>query len=552
MARQPFGGNVAVLDSSTGQPLVGHTCTVWTAETGGTRLMDLQTVGGTPISNGEITTLDYGKVPQFLGPDGMDEVWLDTGVSRFLLESTNMTERMTQAESTLASLVSRMGTVESGLAAATRTLDGGTPSVSTFTFKVRNGTANEWTSANPVLAKGEIGWETTSNRFKVGDGVTTWGSLFYYGSTPVSPPSPPPPPPPPPPPGPPPPPPPPPAGTSTFPRPAATVTLNPTTNFANAMNALGPGSVAYLNAGTYGDYGMVHYLSTAGTSGSRIQVYAAPGASVRILGFVHIAAGYWTFGDIHFQGPTGPGTGTGAPNGEEVQMWLNGGNTTLHNCYITDNLYKCAVYVDTSNNIIDSCWVYNNGTWDDPNQEQDGGVANNIDHGLYIQAGADNIIRNCLIEHNLATGVHVWPNATGTKIVNNTFYDNAYGSNGGHIMLAGGTSGSRVFNNIFHTTRGRSVFLFNLTGTDNQVAYNLSYAANAGHFQTGSGVTYSNNWTGLNPNFTTANGTHYYLASGSPAVNVGVSTFGGFAAPTVDGLNRPRVGAYDLGAYERQ
>lgn len=42
-----------------------------------------------------------------------------------------------------------------------------------------SGTAAEWTSANPVLRKGQPGWETDTQTGKVGDGSTAWSSLPY-------------------------------------------------------------------------------------------------------------------------------------------------------------------------------------------------------------------------------------------------------------------------------------------------------------------------------------------------------------------------------------
>jgi len=44
----------------------------------------------------------------------------------------------------------------------------------------RRGTAAQWTSANPVLAAGEIGFETDTNKFKIGDGTTNWSSLKHF------------------------------------------------------------------------------------------------------------------------------------------------------------------------------------------------------------------------------------------------------------------------------------------------------------------------------------------------------------------------------------
>lgn len=46
----------------------------------------------------------------------------------------------------------------------------------------RNDTAANWTSVNPVLAKGEQGFETDTKKIKVGDGTTAWNSLAYVVS----------------------------------------------------------------------------------------------------------------------------------------------------------------------------------------------------------------------------------------------------------------------------------------------------------------------------------------------------------------------------------
>jgi hypothetical protein len=46
-------------------------------------------------------------------------------------------------------------------------------------IKVRRDTASNWTTANPTLASGEIGFETNTNKLKVGNGSTAWTSLAY-------------------------------------------------------------------------------------------------------------------------------------------------------------------------------------------------------------------------------------------------------------------------------------------------------------------------------------------------------------------------------------
>lgn len=49
-----------------------------------------------------------------------------------------------------------------------------------YTFQFRRGTQSEWLASNPILSEGEPGVETDTDRFKVGDGVSTWTELKYY------------------------------------------------------------------------------------------------------------------------------------------------------------------------------------------------------------------------------------------------------------------------------------------------------------------------------------------------------------------------------------
>ena len=49
-------------------------------------------------------------------------------------------------------------------------------------IQVRRGTASQWTSTNPTLAAGEWGYETDTNKVKIGNGSTAWNSLGYQGA----------------------------------------------------------------------------------------------------------------------------------------------------------------------------------------------------------------------------------------------------------------------------------------------------------------------------------------------------------------------------------
>lgn len=47
---------------------------------------------------------------------------------------------------------------------------------------IRNDTAEVWTTKNSILSKGEFGVENDTNKFKIGDGSTSWNDLAYAGA----------------------------------------------------------------------------------------------------------------------------------------------------------------------------------------------------------------------------------------------------------------------------------------------------------------------------------------------------------------------------------
>jgi hypothetical protein len=52
----------------------------------------------------------------------------------------------------------------------------------TIQIQLRRDTAANWTSANPILASGELGLETDTGKMKVGNGTNTWTGLAYQSS----------------------------------------------------------------------------------------------------------------------------------------------------------------------------------------------------------------------------------------------------------------------------------------------------------------------------------------------------------------------------------
>ena len=49
-------------------------------------------------------------------------------------------------------------------------------------IQLRRDTAANWTSTNPILGQGEVGFEIDTYKLKIGDGTTVWNSLAYFAS----------------------------------------------------------------------------------------------------------------------------------------------------------------------------------------------------------------------------------------------------------------------------------------------------------------------------------------------------------------------------------
>jgi len=51
-------------------------------------------------------------------------------------------------------------------------------------IQLRRDTAANWASSNPVLAAGEVGWDSTNTQLRIGDGSTAWATLPVAASKP--------------------------------------------------------------------------------------------------------------------------------------------------------------------------------------------------------------------------------------------------------------------------------------------------------------------------------------------------------------------------------
>jgi Major tropism determinant N-terminal domain len=51
-------------------------------------------------------------------------------------------------------------------------------------IQFRRDSAANWTASNPILSEGELGLETDTSNYKIGNGVNTWNTLIYYQLSP--------------------------------------------------------------------------------------------------------------------------------------------------------------------------------------------------------------------------------------------------------------------------------------------------------------------------------------------------------------------------------
>jgi hypothetical protein len=185
----------------------------------------------------------------------------------------------------------------------------------------------------------------------------------------------------------------------------------------------------------------------------------------------------------------------------------------------------------------------------------------NAVHGIY-HANLRGHIYNNIVYRSSAWGIHLWHAADKVVVANNTSFANGAGSMGGGIVEGTGDApggkiltNTLVINNIVYKNPANGILQYcasgqNCIGSGNVVANNVVYGNG------GKGVSMKvGSATGTisaDPQFVSyqASGTagNYRLKSSSPAVNKGTAN----SAPTtdIDGIARPRGGAFDIGAYE--
>ena len=224
---------------------------------------------------------------------------------------------------------------------------------------------------------------------------------------------------------------------------------------------------------------------------------------------------------------------------------LSGNHSTIKNCWVHNNAQMGCSSHHSLNNVMDSNLVEFNGQ----NAQ--------LHHGIYAD-GDGLIIRNNIVRHNAAYGLHLYPGVRFASIYNNLVYGHPAKAGilvqcpagGGHNVVVNNTSvnnlvaldirggdGEIVANNILISINGDPITLSQLS-IANQIDYNLTLPRS-----THDGV----HGISVNPQFIDASHQCYWLKFTSPCRAMGNKLI----APKTDfwNIDKSLGNTSDIGSY---
>jgi len=324
-----------------------------------------------------------------------------------------------------------------------------------------------------------------------------------------------------------------------------------------AFDALQPGQIAYLRAGTYGSFCSAFTFSHAGTLTAPITVQGYPGERAVLHGQIRIDGSYFRLSNIVAEGPTCGTWGASSQQGENMILMTPGltHHVEVSNSEVFHDGWHAGISAGGDDIWILDNYIHDNGGFNDTSQV-------NTSHGIYYHDGTRGVVANNILEHNRAKGLSARFSANHILVINNTvvgngrsgidiaentnnwlFANNVVMNNGnvndGVGINTGGSAGGATnieINNLFwnNGTSGTDNWNTNATVTNNVVADPLL----------------------VNPASSVPSTTHqayandYHLKSGSPAIDFASVVY---ALPfDLGGVCRPKGQGPDAGAYEQQ
>lgn len=185
-------------------------------------------------------------------------------------------------------------------------------------------------------------------------------------------------------------------------------------------------------------------------------------------------------------------------------------------------------------------FIHDNGLGHVPGQHQS--------HGLYIQGANHLIANNVIARQPFGFGIQIYPQNTGTIIVQNTVVASGY--SGVVVGGDGGVSNIRIRNNIFAFNSQYGVARDSTCPTNSFADTNVLHGNGSGPVQGGcAGLNTAGGNRTSNPLFVSYAGLDLHLLAGSPAIDYASAAF----SPHIDyeERSRPQSLGADAGAFER-
>ena len=307
-----------------------------------------------------------------------------------------------------------------------------------------------------------------------------------------------------------------------------------------AVSEAQPGMTIVLEPGPYGARGTTILVNKSGTSSAPITFMGYPGKDMpTILGFFKITGHDLRFDHLLFNGPTGQilPTTVENPKGEQVQVAIRNDRVWITRSEIRNNDWHAGIYVHGANGVrILRDYIHDNG--------DDGACCyeyqKNSSHGIYVDSGSG-VIANNVIQHNLARGIQLHPNAHDVVVQENTIVFNRKAG----VQIGKYSADNAIANNIVAFNTSYSIRSYRLTGTGNSVIRNLVCCSAYPFGTLTRGLTLTENIEAA-PRF--VSGSDYHLQNDSPAIDQANLSY--VAQQDFDGLPRPQRASWDIGAFE--
>ncbi len=321
-----------------------------------------------------------------------------------------------------------------------------------------------------------------------------------------------------------------------------------------AMNALQPGQIAYVRAGTYetgGTFGTSNdsqYWSATCTATGPCSIVAYPGEQPIIHGWIKITGSYIRLSGFIIEGPLSRDV-TSCTERRAMQIEFSGGHDVeiSHN-EIRNNDYHAGIYLAGVSSIqILANYIHDNGRFTIANDPCTGSSTWNVDHGIYwsSSSGGASLVAGNVFEHNRGHGIQLYPGALNVIVTQNTFVTN--GNSG--VYISSSSDLVTVIDNIvaFNDRNGQMQIQ---SGNGNVVMRNVVFSPNSSYntIENSTSSVITDN-TFADPLFVNLSGHDFHLLSGSPAIDRALLAYS--LRYAYDGQVRPQGAAPDIGAYER-